>query len=203
MKYRLQRKLNELKQHLPWNKLHRRKQKIRSVIEQQRRCLSVSQMMSESDLIMDRIEQLPEFIDAKFVVVYFPIHHEISLLPLVERYRDEKIFLFPVTHNDWLELRPYAGLDNMKEGKFGVPEPQSESYEGSVDLILVPGVAFDHYFNRLGRGGGYYDRFLRRQRRAQKIGVAYDFQVMSYELPHSWLDTTMDGIITPNHAILK
>lgn len=207
MKHPLRKKaealLDDFVGRLPWNKLKTRKKRLRTAYEALRRGLSVEQMVKDSDKVMDQIEVLPEFVNAKFVLVYFPIHHEISVLPLVQRYCKEKVFLFPVTHADWMELRPFDGPDCFKEGKFGVPEPQTETYDGPVDLILVPGVAFDSEGHRLGRGGGFYDRFLSRQRKTPKIGIGYDFQLQHETLPHGFFDIRLDGIITPSHSILE
>ena len=73
-------------------------------------------------------------------------------------------------------------------------------YTGDVDLIIVPGVAFDRKLHRLGRGGGYYDRFLRQYKKAAHVAVAYDFQIVK-EVPSSWFDRRVTCIVTEKEVI--
>ena len=100
-----------------------------------------------------------------------------------------------------MEVRPYDGEEMMRKGRRGVPEPQTYTYRGPIDLIIVPGVVFDHHRHRIGRGGGYYDRFLARHLKTKKIGVCYSFQLKRHTIPHSWRDQKMDRIITPAQTI--
>lgn len=191
----------DLKRLLPWEHTKRQKKAMRGILEQKRRVLTPEQVEQDSADIMARIEQLPAFQQANTVMVYYPIHNEVNLMPLVHKYCQEKTFVFPITHRNSIEIRPYDGDENMKRGKFGVPEPQTPTWEDSVDLILVPGVAFDHQLHRIGRGGGYYDRFLKDQRHATKIGVAYAFQLKKKTIPHNWFDVRVDGVVTPLQTI--
>lgn len=186
---------------LPWSRAKKEKSALRGLAEQKRRMLSAEQVAADSARIIAQIERMSVFQNAKTVMVYYPVHNEVDLRPLVNKYQDQKTFLFPVTHRHSMEVRPYAGEEMMMKGRFGVPEPQTEKYRGSIDLILVPGVLFDHHRYRIGRGGGYYDRFLSRHRSAMMIGVGYAFQLKSHSLPHSWFDYKLDRIVTPNQTI--
>ena len=89
----------------------------------------------------------------------------------------------------------------MHRGKFGIPEPTTQPYEGHIDLIIVPAVAFDKEGHRLGRGGGYYDRFLKKYPRATLIGVGYDFQLVE-KVPTERHDRKMHRIVLPSQAII-
>ena len=100
-----------------------------------------------------------------------------------------------------MEVRPYDGEDMMRKGRYGVPEPQTETYKGSIDLILVPGVVFDQHCHRIGRGGGYYDKFLASHPGAFKIGVCYSFQLKKHAIPHSLFDHKMNRVVTPQQTI--
>lgn len=186
---------------LPWSRAKKEKSALRNLAEQKRRMLTAEQVTADSARIIAQIEQMSVFQNAKTVMVYYPIHNEVDLRPLVNKYMDQKTFLFPVTHRHSMEVRPYDGEEMMMKGRFGVPEPQTETYHGSIDLILVPGVLFDHHRYRIGRGGGYYDRFLSHHSRAVKIGVGYAFQLKSHSLPHNWFDYKLDRIVTPNQTI--
>ena len=100
-----------------------------------------------------------------------------------------------------MEVRPYDGEDMMRRGRMGVPEPQTETYKGPIDLIVVPGVVFDQHRHRIGRGGGYYDKFLAKHLTTKKVGVCYTFQLKKHSIPHWLHDEKMDRVITPQQTI--
>lgn len=193
--------IHDLMMLLPWNSSKRKKRAMRAILEQKRRVLSAEKREQYSQAILSQIEQMSEFRHAKTVLLYYPIHNEVDVRPLLEKYRGEKTLLLPVTHKRWIEVRPYDGDDMLKRGHYGVPEPQTEEWTGDIDVILVPGVAFDLHRNRMGRGGGYYDRFLRHHRRAFQIGVCYDFQYKHHPIPHGFLDRKVDRVVTPTKTI--
>ena len=193
--------IRDLKKFLPWVRIRREQSSLRTIMEQRRRLLSAQDIREQSDLIIARIEQLPAFRTAQTVLLYYPIHHEVDLLPLLAKYEGQKTFLFPVTHRRYMEVRPYDGEEKMSKGHFGIPEPQTATYHGPIDLILVPGVVFDHRRHRIGRGGGYYDRFLSKHSKTPKIGVCYAFQLYQQDIPHLWRDQKMDCVITPQLTI--
>ena len=80
-------------------------------------------------------------------------------------------------------------------GDFNIMEPQNEPYKGDFDLIVVPGVAFDRHGNRLGRGRGYYDRFLCQHLNVKRIGICFDFQLVD-EVPAEAFDIRMEEVIS-------
>jgi 5-formyltetrahydrofolate cyclo-ligase len=100
-----------------------------------------------------------------------------------------------------LEFAPVASLGELRPGRYGVEEPPVERPAEAVaaeDLVLVPGVAFDRNGNRLGRGGGHYDRtFPPGQPGPLLFGVAYALQVVS-AVPHAPSDRRVDAIVTEN-----
>ena len=193
--------IKDLINHLPWVKTRKEQASLRGIMEQQRRMLSPESAAEQSARIIANIEHLPVFRDAKTVLLYYPIHNEVDLRPLLAKYEDQKTFLFPVTHRHSMEVRPYAGEELMKRGRFNVPEPQTPTYKGVIDLIFVPGVAFDKHRHRIGRGGGYYDKFLSKHLLAKKVGVCYTFQLKKHTIPHTIKDHRMDIIVTPLQTI--
>ena len=193
--------IHDLKMLLPWVRIRREKAAMRAVVEQKRRMMTPEEVTEQSGRIIAQIEQMSVFRDAQSVLIYYPVHNEVDLRPLLTKYEGQKIFLFPVTHRRSMEVRPYDGEDMMRKGRYGVPEPQTETYSGPIDLILVPGVVFDQHCHRIGRGGGYYDKFLRHHLASKKIGVCYSFQLKKHTIPHTWRDLRMDRVVTPQQTI--
>lgn len=193
--------IQEFTKRLPWKRKQQEQRAIRTVLEQKRRLYDSQQASAESQIIVEKIEQMQVFRNAKSVLLYYPFRNEVDLRALLEKYKDSKTMLLPVTHHDWLEIRPYTGADCLKEGYAHILEPQTPTYTGEIDLILVPGVAFDHKGHRIGRGGGYYDRFLKQHKRAYKLGVGYDFQLKHHDLPQTRHDMKVDGVVTPQTTI--
>ena len=185
---------------LPQRRLHRAKQRIRELLIQKRRMMSAEERTAQSALILSQLEKMTVFQEAKTVLLYYPKNNEVDVLPLFKRYKRDKVLLLPVTHRRGMTANPYEGNDKMHRGKVGIPEPTTPPYEGEIDLIIVPAVAFDKQGNRLGRGGGYYDRFLKKQSHATFIGVGYDFQLVD-EVPVRKHDQKMHRIILPSQTI--
>ena len=185
---------------LPQRRLHRAKQRMRELLVQKRRMLAAEQRTSLSESILSQLEKMTVFQDAKTVLLYYPKNNEVDVLPLFKRYKRDKTLLLPVTHHNGMTAHPYEGNDKMHRGKFGIPEPTTPEFQGKIDLIIVPAVAFDRAGNRLGRGGGYYDRFLKKQPHATLIGVGYDFQLVD-EVPIRKHDQKVHRIILPSQTI--
>lgn len=148
-----------------------------------------------SEQLCARIRHQEAFEKAKVIMMYYPIQNEPDLRPLMDEYQNEKVILLPIAHRKVIEMRQYKGRSDLHRGHFGIPEPTGAPYTGAPDLIIVPGIAFDKECNRLGRGGGYYDRFLKRFHQAKKYAVAYDFQIVE-KVPMATFDTQIDGVFT-------
>lgn len=188
---------------LPSRKLQLEKSKLRELLKQKRRILSKEQVVDDSALILQQLEEMPCFKEASTVMIYYPTHNEVDLRPLIKKYRRTKTFLFPVVHRRSMNACPYKGNDHMHRGKFNIPEPTTDPYKGIIDLIILPGVAFDKNGNRLGQGGGYYDRFLASANaKSILIGVAYDFQLVD-KIPSNRKDKKMDYVIFPTKGVVK
>lgn len=185
---------------LPQRRLHRAKQRMRELLIQKRRMLSAEERTAQSELILSQLVKMTVFREAKTVLLYYPKNNEVDVLPLFKRYKHDKVLLLPVTHRNGMTANPYEGNDKMHRGKVGIPEPTTPPFEGNIDVIIVPAVAFDKEGNRLGRGGGYYDRFLKKQTHATIIGVGYDFQLVD-EVPVRKHDQKMHRIILPSQTI--
>lgn len=192
--------IRELLKYLPSYRLRREKQQMRELLVQKRRIMSAEERASQSAAILAQLEQMQCFRDAQTVLLYYPVNNEVDVLPLFKKYKKEKTLLLPVTHRRGMKASPYAGNDKMHRGKFHIPEPTTPAYEGKIDLIIVPAVAFDKSGLRLGRGGGYYDKFLKKQSHATLVGVGYDFQLVD-RVPAERHDQRVHKVILPNRTI--
>ena len=187
---------------LPSQKLRREKNQVRELLAQKRRLLTKDKVLELSAEVLAHLEELPAFQSAKTVLIYYPTHNEVDVLPLIKRYKKEKTFLFPVVRRRTMTACPYEGNAKMHRGKYNIPEPTTDPFTGKIDLIILPGVGFDLYGNRLGRGGGYYDRYLSKLKRETiLVGVGYDFQLIE-EVPADRRDKRLHYIVT-SHGITK
>lgn len=149
-----------------------------------------------SDKIIARIEKSDLFRQAERVALYHALPDEAGTASLIERWYREKALFLPVVTGDDLRFLRYEGERSVSEGAYHILEPVGgeEIDLREIDLIIVPGVAFDRQGNRLGRGKGYYDRTLS-QVTAPKIGVCFHFQFLD-QIPAEPFDIRMDRIIT-------
>ncbi len=187
---------------MPWNQLEKEKKALRGIMEQRRRIITADKVEEYSQVIIERIEQMRHFKEAKVIALYYPVHNEVNVKPLIEKYWQTKTILLPVAHRHRkMELRPYRGEELMRHGRYNIPVPLTEKYSGPIDLIIVPGVAFDEHCNRLGRGGGYYDKFLKNHRYTYTLGVCYDNQIRKHQdVPHSDFDKPVNKVVTPSRV---
>lgn len=108
-----------------------------------------------------------------------------------------KTVLLPRVISDTkMELRRYTGKQDLKEGAYGILEPTGELFTDydAIDVAVIPGMAFDAEGHRLGRGKGFYDRFLARVPYIYKIGLCFSWQVVD-RVPSDEHDIRMDEII--------
>jgi len=140
------------------------------------------------------------------VMAYWPLGDEVDIRPLVERLAaDCRTVLLPVVvGDDRMELRRFVSRTAMGEGAFHILEPLGEPFIDFdlLDVALVPGMAFDAQGRRLGRGRGYYDRFLASHPDIYKIGVCFPFQCVE-QVPAEPHDVLMDELayIKPSTGI--
>ena len=163
-----------------------------------KRAVPMEEKLRRSESVMRRVEELAEFRRAKVVLLYWSMADEVQTHAFVERWYREKTLLLPCVQGDDLVLRRYTGPECMVSGEqFGIGEPTGPEWTdlGAVELIVVPGVAFDSEGNRMGRGRGFYDRLLKSTPNAMKVGVAYDFQLLD-KIPVEPHDVPMDSVIT-------
>lgn len=160
--------------------------------------VSLEEKKRRSLPIMEKVEQLDAFQRAKTILLYWSMDDEVYTQDFVRQWYEQKCLLLPCVDGDDLLLRQYTGIESMQPGpQFGIPEPVGPVFEqlDKVEMIVVPGVAFDRQRNRMGRGRGFYDRLLKSTPNAIKVGVAFDFQIFD-SIPVETFDVPMDVVVT-------
>ena len=173
------------------------KAEVRKRIREMKRAVPMEEKLRRSNSIMCQLEERAEFTTAQVVLLYWSMADEVQTHAFVERWYQKKTLLLPCVQGDDLVLRQYTGPECLVEGpQFGIGEPTGPEWTAvdKVDLIVVPGVAFDSKGNRMGRGRGFYDRLLSSTPNAIKIGVAYGFQMLP-EIPVEPHDIPMNLVI--------
>ena len=171
------------------------KKELRSHIKTLKKQHSKEQLLEQSKLILNKLENNRHFIEAKNVMLYSSLPDEVHTHDFLEKWRDEKRIILPtVVGNDIIPVELKKDTD-FAVGDFNILEPQNEEYTGDYDLIVVPGVAFDKNGNRIGRGKGYYDRFLCKHLNVARIGICFDFQLVD-EVPTEDNDIKMNDVIS-------
>lgn len=175
------------------------KNAIRSEMLAKRDVLPPQQKALFDQQICHRLWQLIDHMNVQVLHSYLPMRSEVDIFPFIRRALLDGIkVIVPKTLSQGrlvhLELN---SLDQLKPGRFGTQFPFPEfEYEGDYDLIIVPGLAFNPKGQRLGYGGGYYDRFLKTQPSALKVGVFYAFQYCE-KIPVQEHDIALDQVIVP------
>jgi 5-formyltetrahydrofolate cyclo-ligase len=164
-----------------------------------------AQLEQAADHLMQRILEIEEYHQSKRLAVYFAVNGEIGLDPLIDHAlaAGKQVYL---PNLDQLDLRfsPYFREQKMRINKFRLPEPDVEESEmlapSELDLVLAPLVVFDNQRNRIGMGGGFYDRSFSFRKDPESsapvlIGVAHELQKVDRIVPEDW-DVRLDMIVT-------
>lgn len=173
------------------------KDEIRSELKAKRRALTAEDQSEMSRAITDNFLSLSNYKNVDTVMVYMSAFKEPSTGGIIETLkRDSKNIIVPISNTDDFTITPSYFSETLKSGAYGIPEPQNIAKADikDIDIALIPGIAFDTSGARIGFGKGYYDRFLS-EFKGIKIGICYDFQVLS-DIPSSDHDIKMDMIIT-------
>jgi 5-formyltetrahydrofolate cyclo-ligase len=147
----------------------------------------------------------PLIATSRIIGAYAPMPDEISPFPALEQARQSATTIaFPAFADHQSTLRFLAG-EPTETGPFGVMQPPLNSVEVHPDLILVPLVAIDHAYNRLGQGKGHYDRVLPelRRRGALLIGIGWPVQRLDETIDAEAWDVALDGFASPEGLDLK
>ncbi|MGH7976008.1 MAG: 5-formyltetrahydrofolate cyclo-ligase [Limisphaerales bacterium] len=184
---------------------HRLKTELRSKIRAMLKNLSPEKRKLDSKKLCTKLKEQSFFQNAASILFFAPLTTEVDLWPLLEEsFAAGKIIALPrfdPASRSYVACRVRNLQNEIVSGQFSICEPRENCVAippREIDLILVPGVAFDLRGRRLGRGKGYYDRLLA-EIRGVKCAIAFDEQVVN-EIPVEPHDALMDFILTPTRC---
>lgn len=188
------------------------KSKIRKGVLKKRITLTEKEIIEKSLLIKEKLFNLEEFKKAGLIMFYSSFKNEVETGEMIEEAiaLGKKIALPKTSRQDG--IKPYLIFNLKKDlvpGLFGIPEPKAEAKREvnpeEIDMVIVPGIAFDRYGHRIGFGQGFYDCFLRSisprigtlegQSRPFCVGLGFDFQIVD-AIPADIYDERVDMVIT-------
>lgn len=182
--------------------------RLRKTMQQQRQALTPQQQAEQSQRICQLIHAAPVFQKAQHVAFYTPIKGEANPLALQQQ-SQHKTFYLPVLTFEKKQPLIFVKIEpktRYKNNQYGIPEPYYDIDDimprDKLDLVIMPLVVCDTNGNRLGMGGGYYDRSFAfkkgidsKQLSPLLIGFAYNFQVVENLSPEAW-DVPLDYLAT-------
>lgn len=180
------------------------KKPIRAALLAQRKHLSLDTCLHQSLVVQEQFLQLPEFAAARTLALYSPILNEVFTEEVFAQARKlGKRVVFPRVQGPEMQFFEVAGHEELQAGNFGILEPQGAQPVpiAELDLLVVPGVAFDQAGHRLGYGKGYYDRLLpQRSPHCCMVGFCFEFQLVA-SLPAEAHDIRMDLLVTEQRTL--
>ena len=193
-----------------------KRQQVRQQMRAQRSTLSTAEREDRALQLSSHFLHSRLFNNSQRIALYLSNDGEMDPWPIIEaawqRHKQCYLPVLGLRPGNRLWFIPYHPAGKLTNNRFGIPEPvharqQRSLKPQSLDLILMPLVAFDQHGNRLGMGGGFYDRtlsFLHHRhswRKPRLIGLAYEFQRVDH-LPNQHWDVPLDAIVTENRIYI-
>jgi 5-formyltetrahydrofolate cyclo-ligase len=185
------------------------KQQLRKQMLAKLVALTKKELRRRSKNVETKLSSLSIYKNAEVVMFYHPIEGEVDIKEIIRKACLEKKACLPVTDLATKTLKIFQ-IDNLEDdlvkGAFGIKEPNKEKAKeldiNEIDVVIIPGLAYDYSRNRLGRGGGFYDRLLKKlPNSVKKLGVAFDFQILESLPTNLFTDQKVDLIVTEDRTI--
>lgn len=159
-----------------------------------------------SNLVISKLKDCKEYKNSEVVFTFVSFNNELNTHNFIKSSLMEgKKVLIPYVNSKERVMHAtiLENYDDLVEGHYGIltlPKEKLNLYEGVIDLVVTPGVIFDHNLYRIGYGAGYYDKFFTKNICTNKIGICYDFQLRD-EIKVEEHDINLDKIITDKRII--
>ena len=182
------------------------KKLLRKEMRTRRKSLTEIERANFSNAIVEKFLAQDVYKNSQIIMAYVSMAEEVQLQKIfVDAFNRKKILAIPlIVGKGEMCAVEVPNFDALEVGDFGILTVRKDLRKfiepEKINCVIVPGAAFDLNFNRLGLGGGYYDKFLPRAVNAKKIAVAYDFQIVD-AVPTEPHDFKVDMIITEKRII--
>lgn len=174
------------------------KQALRKIVKEKISQLPLQQRYDLSMQILAQLQNNERFKSAQTIMLYYSLPDEVDTHEFIEYWAEKKQIMLPIVKGEDIKVCRYTSQEAMKTGAFHISEPTGELFTDwkKIELIVVPGLAFDVDGNRLGRGRGFYDRFLSNPAlsKAHRIGICFPQQCFP-QIPAEPHDIRMHEIV--------
>lgn len=189
--------------------IDKKKQELRQGLLRQLLSLTEDEIKRRSNNVKKNLSKLPIYRDSKVITAYYPLKGEVDILEMIRKDLKNKRFCFPVMDLEAKNLSIFEVKDldcDFIPGPYGVREPNPEKTKKvdvkEIDMLISPGLAFDRQKNRLGRGAGFYDRFIQKlEPSVKKVGLAFELQILDTLPTHLTRDQKVDTVVSENTII--
>jgi 5-formyltetrahydrofolate cyclo-ligase len=185
------------------------KNEIRKNIYKKRLSLSKEEIKNKSKQILLNLSKTKEYLNSSNIMFYLATKSEVQTEEIIKTsIKIDKNIFVPIILRDCIDLVASKLIDfdrDLERGKKGILEPKQEYYRlfppENIDLVILPGIAFDLKGNRIGRGLGYYDNFLSKVKPSTRlIALAFEIQLVK-KVPVNKYDIPVHKIITEERII--
>lgn len=173
------------------------KKALRREIREKKRAMSESEIVRRSERLGELFATTEAYRNAKSVYGYLPYNQEVRTVPMLEKaLADGKRVAVPKVYGDTMRFIWLDDLSKVEKSEMGIPEPVEDGpvADDETALVLMPGVAFTENGDRMGYGGGYYDRFLAGEPNHPTVALCYGFQMVE-TLPTEEFDIPVDVVL--------
>lgn len=173
------------------------KKELRSQIRQLKRAMTQEQILAASEKLGELFVNTSQYQNAKTIYGYLPYNQEVRTVPMLEQaIRDGKRVAVPKVYGDDMKFIYLDDLTQVSEGYAGIPEPIADGpvADDPTALVLMPGMAFTEKGDRMGYGGGFYDKFLASEPQHPTVALCYGFQIVE-SLPTEEYDIPVDCVL--------
>ncbi len=181
------------------------KSDIRKIYQKVRRAMSSNDVLIKSSTIQNKIFKAEWYKTSANIMIYISFQNEVETHKIIKNaiLGDKRVIVPVCADENTIIPVEINTLDDMKLNKYGILEPEKVvKFEGDIDSVIVPGVAFDRNFNRVGFGCGYYDRFLSKYSNSLKVGICFQNQLCDI-IDADSNDIPMNIIITEEETIVN
>lgn len=173
------------------------KKRLRQKIRRMKQEMTEEQIILSGQRLAEKFFATDQYRQARTVYGYLPYNQEVRTVPMLQQaLADGKKVAVPKVYGDEMKFIYMTDLTLVEKSDMGIPEPIADGPEGDdpTALVLMPGVAFTETGDRMGYGGGYYDKFLAAEPNHPTVALCYDFQILE-SLPTQDHDIPVDLVL--------